>query len=141
MFHSSQHDKYSWTQKSVDHPCGALMWVDDIVYGSTDADFGRWFEAEVGKQFTCGDFGPLVWLLGNTFKAEQRYSSLRHKLYLSNLLTKLEMHNGKVASTPLPEKCALSKDDQPEDDSEVASYIAGCDYRRLVEASPTWQRR
>ena len=57
---------------------------------------------------------------------------MSHKLYISNLLTKFGMHNCKSASTPLPEKCALSKDDQSENGSEDASKIAGCDYRGLV---------
>ena len=42
------------------------------------------------------------------------------------------MHHCKIASTPLPEKCALSKNDQPDDGSEDASEIAGWDYRGLV---------
>ena len=42
------------------------------------------------------------------------------------------MHNCKIASTPLPEKCALSKDDQPEDGSGDVSKLAECDYRGLV---------
>ena len=42
-FHSSQHDKCLWTQKRGDHHhCWALVWVDDMVYGSTDEDFGGW---------------------------------------------------------------------------------------------------
>ena len=40
-FHSLQHDKCLWTQKRGNHHCWALVWVDDIVYGSTDEDFGR----------------------------------------------------------------------------------------------------
>ena len=42
------------------------------------------------------------------------------------------MHNCKIVSTPFPEKCALSKDDQSEDGSGDVSKIAGCDYRGLV---------
>ena len=53
------------------------MWVD-IVYGSTDEDFGRWFEAEMGKQFTIGNFGPLAWYLGIVFKTEQEELTLSH---------------------------------------------------------------
>ena len=87
------------------------MWFDDIVYDSTDEDFGRWFEAEVGKQFTVGDFDPLAWFLGIAFKADQDDLTLSHKLYISNLLTKFVILNCKIASTPLPEKCARSKDD------------------------------
>ena len=131
-FHSSQHDKCLWTQKRGNHLCWALVWVDDIVYGSTDEDFGRWFAAEVGKPFTIGDFGPLAWFLGIAFKAEQDGLTLSHKLYISNLLTKFGMHNCKIASTPLSEKCALSKDDQPKGGSGDVSKIAECDYRGLV---------
>ena len=139
-FQSSQHDRCLRAQKKDDHFCSALVWVDDIVYGSTDGDFGRWFEAEVGQQFTIGDVGPLAWFLGIAFKAKQDKLTLSHKLYISNLLTNFGMHNCKIASTPLPEKCALSKDDKPQDGSEDASKIAGCDYRGLVkEASPTWR--
>ena len=128
-FHSSQHDNCLWTQKRGDHQCRAQVWVDDIVYVSTDEDFGRWFEAEMGKQFTIGDFGHLVWFLGIAFKAEQDDLTLSHKLYISNLLTKFGMHNCKIASTPLPENCALSKDDQPKDGSQDVFKISGCNYR------------
>ena len=126
-FLTSLHDKCLWTQNRGDHQWWALVWVDDIVYGSTDEDLGRCFEAEVGKQFTNGDQGPLAWFLGLDFKAEQDDLTLSHKLYISNLLTKFGMHNCKIVSTPLPEKCALSKDG-----SEDVSKIAGCDYRGLV---------
>ena len=132
MFYSSQHGKCLWTQKRSDHHCWALAWVDDIVYGSTDEDFGRWFEAEVGEQFTIGDFGPLAWFLGIAFKTGQDYLTLSYKLYISNMLTKFGMHNCKIASIPLPEKCALGKDDQSKDGSRYVSKIAGCDYRGLV---------
>ena len=134
-FHSSQHDKCLGAQKRGNHFCSALVWVDDIVYGSTDEDFGRWFEAEFSKQFTIGDLGPLAWFLGIAFKAEQDELTWSHKLYISKLLTNFGMYNWKIASlpeTPLPEKCALSKNDQPQDDSEKAFKIAGCDYRGLV---------
>ena len=42
------------------------------------------------------------------------------------------MHNCKIASTPLPEKCALSKNDQSEDGPGNVSKVAECDYRGLV---------
>ena len=111
-FHSLQHDKCLWTQKRGNHQCWALVWVDDNVYGSIDDAFGRWFAADLGKQFTIGDIGPLAWFLGIAFKAEQNDLTLSHKLYISNLLTKFGMHNCKIAST--------------------VSMIAGSDYRGLV---------
>ena len=132
VFQSSQHEKCLWTQKRGHHHCSALVWVDDIVYGSTDEDFGQWFEAEVGKQYTIGGFGPLALFLGIAFKAEQGDLTLSHELYISNLLTKSGVHNWKIVSTPIPEKCVLSKDDQPKDGSEDVSKIAGSDYRGLV---------
>ena len=131
MFHSSQHNKCLRIQRG-DHHCWALVWVDNIVYGSTVEDVGQWFEAEEGKQFLIGDFGPLAGLLGIDFKAEQDDLTLSIKLYISNLLTTFGMHNCKFASIPLPEKCSLSKDDQPEDASEDASKLPECDYRGLV---------
>ena len=108
--HFSQHDKCPWTQKKGDHHCWAFVWVEAIVSGSTDEDFGQWLQAEVGKQFIIGDFDPLVWFLGIAFKAEQDDLTLSHKLYTSKLLTKFGMLNSKIASTPSPEKCALRKD-------------------------------
>ena len=110
----------------------AIVLVDDIIYGSTGEDFGQKFEADVGKQFTIGDFGPLAWFLGIAFKAEQDDLTLSHKKYISNLLTEFGLLNCKIASTPLPEKWALSRDDQPEDGSKKAFKITGCGYRGLV---------
>ena len=88
----------------------------------------------VDKQFTFGVSGPLAWYLGIAFKAAQDGLTLSYKLYISNLLTNFGMHICKIASTPLPEKCALSKNDQPEDGSEDASKIAGCDYPVIVRS-------
>ena len=133
--HSSRNDKCFGTQKRGIYFCWAPVWVNDIVYGSTDENFGRWFEVEMGKQFTISHFGPLACFLGIEFKAEKEDDltlSYKHNLYISNLLTKFGMHNGKIASTPSPEKCALSKDDQSDDSSEDASNIAGCDFRVLA---------
>ena len=64
--------------------------------------------------------------------SKRRRFDVESQLFVSNLLTKFGMHNCKTASTLLPEKCALSKDDNLEDSSEDASENAGCDYRRLV---------
>ena len=86
----------------------------------------------MGKQFIIEHIGSLAWFLGIAFKAEHDDLTLSHKLYISNLLTKFGMHNCKIASTTLSEKCALIKDDQPEDGSEDVSMIAGYDYRGLV---------
>ena len=62
-------------------------------------------------------------LQGIVFEAEQDDLTLSHKLWISNLLTNIGMHNCKIASIPLPEQCALNKNDQPEYSSEYASKL------------------
>ncbi len=54
------------------------MWVDNLVYRSTDETFTGWFETEVGKKFTIGESGDLKWFLGICFEVSAERMSLSH---------------------------------------------------------------
>ncbi len=108
------------------------MWVDDLVYGSTDETFTGWVETEVGKKFTIGDCDDLTWFLGVSFKVSSERMSLSHSTYISNLLKKFGMENCKPVSTPLAERLTLSKDDSPMVGSDEEHQMKQLDYRGLV---------
>ncbi len=77
------------------------MWVDELVYGSTNETFTGWVETEVGKKFTVGDCDDLTWFLGISFEVSADRMSLKHRMYIGNLLKNFGMDSCKPVSTPL----------------------------------------
>ena len=116
------------------HKCWIVIWVDDILYCSTDKNFRAWFKGMMQKRFTIGDDSPLIWFLGTAFKVDERSVTLNHSVYVSNLLQKHSVENCKpqAASTPLAEMVELSREQMPEDGSLEQKEMKDMDYRRIV---------
>ena len=109
-----------------------MIWVDDILYGSTDSQFTTWFNDEMSERFNIGESGPLTWFLGISFKWGDGSLTMKHQGNLSNLLRKHGMGECKVASTRLADKLELTKDQMPEDESDEQQQMLRHDYRGLV---------
>ena len=131
-FKASVHDPCLQTQTRNGQKCWIVVWVDDILYGSTDEQFPTWFEQKMGQRFNIGEQGPLTWFLGISFKWHDGSMTMNHEGYVSNLLRKYGMHGCKAASTPLVDKVELCKDQMPEDGSDEQQQMTALDYRGLV---------
>ena len=73
-------------------------WVDDLVYGSTDAG---WVETSVGKKITIGDCRDLTWFPCISLEESADRMSLGHSMYISNLFKKFGLERCKHISKPL----------------------------------------
>ena len=58
-FKASVHDPCLLTVKRSGHKCWIVIWVDDVLYGSTD---------KMSEPFNIGESGPLTCFLGYSFK-------------------------------------------------------------------------
>ena len=76
-FNISVHDSGLWTVKRG--KCICFIWVDDLVYGSTDKIFTGWVETEWGKKFTNGDCDGPTWFLPISFELSADRMFLRHQ--------------------------------------------------------------
>ena len=62
------------------------MWVDDIIYFSTDNRFYLQFKQQVEKEFTIGHLSPLHWFLGMKITCERGAISISQAQYIKDLL-------------------------------------------------------
>ena len=131
-FKASLHDPCLLTLTTNGHKCWIVIWVDDILYGSTDSQFTTWFNDKMSERFNIGESGPLTWFLGISFKWGDGSLTMKHQGYVSNLLRKHGMGECKAASTPLADKLDLTKDQMPEDGSDEQQQMLRHDYRSLV---------
>ena len=128
---------------SVDDPClltltrngyngRIVVFMDDILYGSTDSQITTWFNDKMSERFNFGESGLLTWFLGISFKWGDGSLTMTHQGYVSNLLSKQGMGECKAASTPLADKLELTKDQMPEDGSDEQQQMLRHNYRGLV---------
>ena len=113
-FKAPVHHPCSLTLTRKGHKCWIVIWVDDILYGSTDSEFTTWFNGKKSERFNMGESGPLTWFLGISMKWCDGSLTMKHQGYVSNLLRKHGLSECKAASTPLPDKLELTKDQMPE---------------------------
>ena len=71
-FKASLHDPCLLTLTRNGHKCWIVIWVDDILYGSTDSQFTSWFNDKMSERFNIGESGPLTWFLGISFNTTRR---------------------------------------------------------------------
>ena len=131
-FKASLQDPCLLTLMRNSHKCWIVIWVNDILYGSTDNQFTTWFNDKMSERFKIGESGPLTWFLGISFKWGDGSLTTKHQGYVSNLLGKHGIGDCKVASTPLADKLDLTKDQMPEDGSDEKQQMLRHDYRGLV---------
>lgn len=129
---SSEHDRCLWTTQRDGHWGWVLVWVDDILYGSTSVNFSAWFESQIEAKFVIGDCSDLTWFLGIAFDVGDNHMTLNHTSYVKTLLEKYQMQDCNKTATPLAEKCELTKDDSPDAGSDEQIEMQAYDYRGLV---------
>jgi transposase InsO family protein len=132
-FQPSAHDKCLFIRKhasgTIDY---AAVWVDDIIYYSTDPNFHNSFERDISSTFTIGDCGPLNWFLGMKIESSTGSIAVSQQANIDALLLKFGMQDCKGASTPLAEKALLSSQDSPVVGSSNQREMQKLDYRGLV---------
>jgi hypothetical protein len=131
-FTSSDNDPCLFTKVIHSVYYYVCVWVDDIIYFSSDTKFSKEFQVQISKKFTIGDVAPLHWFLGMKIERQRGRIVISQQQYIETLLEKHGMLQCKPVTTPILEKTALSRSDCPEDGTLEQANMKEVDYRGLV---------
>nr|GEW24468.1 retrovirus-related Pol polyprotein from transposon TNT 1-94 [Tanacetum cinerariifolium] len=91
------------------------MYVDDIVFGSTNKDLCKAFEKLIKYKFQMSSMGEVTFLFGLQAKQKQDWIFISHDKYVADILRKFGLKNRKSTSTPIDTEKPLLKDPDGED--------------------------
>nr|GEY54277.1 hypothetical protein [Tanacetum cinerariifolium] len=96
-----------------DHP--DKIYVDDIIFGSTNKDLCKDFEKLMKDKFQMSSMGELTFFLGLQVKQKQDGLFITQDKYVVDILRKFGLTDRKLASTPIDTEKPLLKDPDGED--------------------------
>nr|GEV02439.1 copia protein [Tanacetum cinerariifolium] len=96
-----------------DHP--DKVYVDDIIFGSTNKDLCKDFEKLIKDKFHMSLMGELTFFLGLQVKQKPDGIFISQDKYLAKILRKFGLTDGKSGSTPIDIEKPLLKDPDGED--------------------------
>nr|GEU48209.1 uncharacterized mitochondrial protein AtMg00810-like [Tanacetum cinerariifolium] len=91
------------------------VYVDDIIFGSTNKDLGKAFEKLMKDKFQMSSIGELTFFLGLQVKQKPDGIFISQDKYLAEILRKFGLTDGKSASTAIDTEKPLLKDPDGED--------------------------
>nr|GEV71905.1 hypothetical protein [Tanacetum cinerariifolium] len=91
------------------------VYVDDIIFGSTNKDLCKAFEKLMKDKFQMSSMGELTFFLGIQVKRKPYGIFISQDKYVAESLRKFGLTDGKSASTPIDTKKPLLKDPDGED--------------------------
>nr|GEX12100.1 ribonuclease H-like domain, reverse transcriptase, RNA-dependent DNA polymerase [Tanacetum cinerariifolium] len=107
--------------KDLDYP--DKVYVDDIIFGSTNKDLCKSFEKLMKDKFQMSSMGELTFFLGLQVKQKKDGIFISQDKYVAEILRKFGLTDGKSASTPIDTKKSLHKDPDGED-VDVHTYMS-----------------
>ncbi|GJT67161.1 putative ribonuclease H-like domain-containing protein [Tanacetum coccineum] len=104
-----------------------LVYVDDIIFGSTKSSMVKDFEELMQKEFKMSSMGELTFFLGLQVKQTSAGIFLSQDKYVKDILNKFDFRTIKPASTPIEAHKSLGKDEEGEDvDVHLYRSMIGC---------------
>nr|GEW29708.1 putative ribonuclease H-like domain-containing protein [Tanacetum cinerariifolium] len=91
------------------------VYVDDIIFGSTNKDLCKAFEKLMKDKFQMSLLGELSFFLGLQVKQKPNGIFISQDKYVAKILRKFGLTDGKSASTPIDTEKPLLKDPDGED--------------------------
>nr|GEW55034.1 putative ribonuclease H-like domain-containing protein [Tanacetum cinerariifolium] len=91
------------------------VYVDDIIFGSTNKDLCKAFEKLMKDKFQMSSMGELTFFLGLQVKQKQDGIFISQDKYVAEILRKFGLTDEKLASTPIDTEKPLLKDPGGED--------------------------
>ncbi|GJR50820.1 putative ribonuclease H-like domain-containing protein [Tanacetum coccineum] len=88
------------------------VYVDDIIFGSTNKSWCNEFEALMKSRFQMSSMGELTFFLGLQVKQNKVGIFISQDKYVAEILKKFDLVNVKAAITPMETKVALTKDEE-----------------------------
>nr|GEU51450.1 hypothetical protein [Tanacetum cinerariifolium] len=86
------------------------IYVDDIIFGSTNKNFCKAFEKLIKDKFQMSSIGELIFFLGLQVKQKPDGIFISRDKYVAKILRKFGLTDGKPASTPIGTIKPLLKD-------------------------------
>nr|GEU62445.1 putative ribonuclease H-like domain-containing protein [Tanacetum cinerariifolium] len=86
------------------------IYVDDIIFGSTNKDLCKAFEKLMKDKFELSSMGELTFFLGLQVKQKKDRIFISQDKYVAEILRKFGLPDGKSASTPIDTEKPLLKD-------------------------------
>nr|GEY60864.1 putative ribonuclease H-like domain-containing protein [Tanacetum cinerariifolium] len=91
------------------------IYVDDILFGSTNKDLCKAFEKLMKDKFQMSSMGELTFFLGLQVKQKKDGIFISQDKYVAKILRKFALTDGKSASTPIDTEKPLLMDPNGED--------------------------
>nr|GEY61115.1 hypothetical protein [Tanacetum cinerariifolium] len=91
------------------------IYVDDIIFGSTNKELCKAFEKLMKDKFQMSSIGELTLFLGLQVKQKKDGTFISQDKYVAEILRKFGLTDGKSASTPIDTEKPLIKDPDGED--------------------------
>ncbi|GJS00606.1 putative ribonuclease H-like domain-containing protein [Tanacetum coccineum] len=88
------------------------VYVDDIIFGSTNKSWCDEFEALMKSRFQMSSMGELTFFLGLQVKQNKGGIFISQDKYVAEILKKFDLMNVKAAITPMETKLPLTKDEE-----------------------------
>jgi len=86
------------------------IYVDDIIFGSTNQEFHEEFGNMMGNEFEMSMIGDLSYFLGLQIKQLKNGTFVSQGKYIKDMLKKFGMDNAKSISTPMGTNGSLDSD-------------------------------
>jgi len=133
-FMNSRADSSLFIYKTTSVTCYFLVYVDDLVITGNDPIFVSSIIDQLSNQFSVKDMGQLHFFLGMEVIPTTTGLFLSQHKYIRDLLTKLNMHGAKEATTPLSTTIMLKLLDGTSsvDSTEYRSIIGALQYLSLT---------
>nr|GEU44007.1 hypothetical protein [Tanacetum cinerariifolium] len=93
-----------------DHDYPDKVYVDDIIFGSTNKELCNAFEKLIKDKFQMSSIGELTFFLGLHVKQKNDRIFISQDKYVAEILKKFGLTNSKSASTPIDTEKPLLKD-------------------------------
>lgn len=85
-----------------------LVYVDDLIFTSNTPDCLHWIAANLAKDFSLKDLGPLSYFLVVEVTRSETTRTLSQRKYVIDILAKFNMLTSKPVPTPLGASVSLS---------------------------------
>ncbi|GJZ30110.1 putative ribonuclease H-like domain-containing protein [Tanacetum coccineum] len=110
-------ESFVWSSSSTK----GLVYVDDIIFGSTNQTWCDEFEVLMKGEFKMSAIGELTFFLGLQVKQQPDGISISQDKYVQDMLKKFDMESVRTATTPYEASKPKSKDEL-DDDVNVHLY-------------------
>jgi len=110
-FHRGTVDSTLFVKKSNNDLLFVQIYVDDIIFGSTNLSLCKEFSKNMQQEFEMSMMGELTFFLGLQIKQVKNGIFIHQAKYCADLLKKFSMDSCKESSTPMATNCYLDSDE------------------------------